>query len=144
MSGECEKCGENCLDCKCPIIRERKWISKEEAKKMFPESVQPEQPLSFCADEGYETYKIDDNTIGVRPVWIKMSDRLPAYNQEILAWGPLLRSPYHMTFRKEFYNLWVEVIIGSMENITHWMPLPKPPEDHDGMDQCYRKDSKTR
>jgi hypothetical protein len=41
MSGECDKCGEHCLDCKCPVIRERKWISKAEAKEMFPESITP-------------------------------------------------------------------------------------------------------
>lgn len=37
MSSECEKCGKHCLDCKCPIIILRKFISKEEAKKMFPD-----------------------------------------------------------------------------------------------------------
>ncbi len=36
MSGECEKCGEHTVDCKCPIIREIKWVSKEEAKERFP------------------------------------------------------------------------------------------------------------
>lgn len=37
MSGECEKCGDHCLDCKCPVLRERKWFSKEEAKEMYPD-----------------------------------------------------------------------------------------------------------
>ena len=69
MSGECDNCSEHCLECncylsctppetkisvtnkrpelysipnydyKCPIIIERKWISKEEAKETFPDSI---------------------------------------------------------------------------------------------------------
>lgn len=41
MSGECEKCGEHAVDCKCPMIMERKWISKEEAKEMWPDCHDP-------------------------------------------------------------------------------------------------------
>lgn len=36
QESECDNCGEHALECKCAIIRERKWISKEEAKEMFP------------------------------------------------------------------------------------------------------------
>lgn len=36
MSGECQKCHEHCLDCKCEVACPRKYVSKEEAKKMFP------------------------------------------------------------------------------------------------------------
>jgi hypothetical protein len=36
MSGDCPICNEHALECTCPIIRDRKWISKEEAKDMFP------------------------------------------------------------------------------------------------------------
>ncbi len=37
MEGDCVICGGRCVDCKCPIIREIKWMSKEEALEMWPD-----------------------------------------------------------------------------------------------------------
>jgi hypothetical protein len=48
MSGECDKCGEHATECGCPIIRERKWMSKEEALHHFPASNDNEN-LTTCA-----------------------------------------------------------------------------------------------
>lgn len=49
MSGECDKCGDHALEWEFPIILEKKWISKQEAKELFPLSNEgidppPEQP----------------------------------------------------------------------------------------------------
>lgn len=38
MSGKCDKCHEHCLDCKCDLPSPIIWVSKEEAKKLFPTS----------------------------------------------------------------------------------------------------------
>lgn len=47
MSGECDRCDEHCLECKCPIIQERKWISKEEAKEIFHDSENLDKKIEF-------------------------------------------------------------------------------------------------
>lgn len=51
---ECSKCGSNVLQCKCPIIRERKWISKKEAKKIFPSNVNLKKEL--YVGDAFEDY----------------------------------------------------------------------------------------
>lgn len=55
MSGECDKCGEHALECKCPIVRERKWISKEEAFQHFPVSNDDGLTVQFKQCAGIES-----------------------------------------------------------------------------------------
>ncbi len=87
MSGECDKCGEHCLDCKCPIILERKWVSKEEAKEMFPASIG--DPIHF--DENAKIYcEVDENTGEVlgEPYsfkdWLDRIKNISGVNEELM------------------------------------------------------------
>lgn len=58
--------------------------------------------------------------------WINVKDRLPENREEVLT---ISRGIYTIGF---FHNGWFEFYMGGAEpltlEITHWMPLPKPPE----------------
>jgi hypothetical protein len=94
------------------------------------DSVLPQKPLSFLGSDGYETYVIDENTIGVRPKWISVEDRLPPDGQTVLIWsaGYIYQGWYEKTslICGDFYDKDTCLII---ENVTHWMPLPEPPKE---------------
>ena len=51
--------------------------------------------------------------------WISVNDELPVEGVEVLAWEDCL---YHVTF-------WTGDEWDAMGDITHWMPLPEPPEE---------------
>jgi hypothetical protein len=73
----------------------------------------------------FETYKIDDHTIGVRPKWIKCSDRLPPEDLSVLIYC----SPYILMDKRtnpKDGNIWA---CTNKEDVTHWMPLPEAPHE---------------
>ena len=82
--------------------------------------------------------------------WTKLEDQLPPIDEEILAYAKELGSykyeiikviyydRYEMKGRKPDYQFYecchcrgCECDEMSIENVTHWMALPKPPEDKD-------------
>lgn len=58
--------------------------------------------------------------------WIPVSERLPEDKQMVIAWGgPEMENPIVLRYIggrqfHDFFKNWVAV--------THWMPLPQPPE----------------
>ena len=77
--------------------------------------------------DGYETYVIDENTIGVRPIWFNVKNRLPTEHEWIL----LCNIDFQITTWGTFMDgKFVNPDLGYKEIylVTHWMPLPKPPE----------------
>lgn len=96
------------------------------------DAVLPEQPLTIKGMQGNETYKIDDHTIGIRPKWIKCTDRLPK-NGESVGYTFDGKNIRHDISYPGFNGSWEsENSLGyyiSEKNVTHWMPLPAPPHD---------------
>lgn len=77
--------------------------------------------------------------------WIKVSDRLPDYNIEVLVFGerkrmnPQMGGAYiqiskrqnldgNFTLR-EIERMQDKNEFSLMQYVTHWMPLPEPPQD---------------
>jgi len=66
--------------------------------------------------------------------WISVKDKFPRYNQDVLTFAPGMAMPivvdrhngYYGEDDDEWYEGW-----NTGRNITHWMPLPKPPKDRD-------------
>lgn len=59
--------------------------------------------------------------------WIPVTERLPEDGAEVLAWSQ---------FGFAYVDLWIDgawkidgLVNGENEVVTHWMPLPKPPEE---------------
>lgn len=56
--------------------------------------------------------------------WISVKDRLPAVNETVIAWDSDINEP-ELAFMT-IYNEWFGVM--ACDRVTHWMPLPSPPE----------------
>lgn len=61
------------------------------------------------------------------PRWVPVEERLPEDGAEVLAWSQ---------FGFAYVDLWIDgawkidgLVNGENEVVTHWMPLPKPPEE---------------
>lgn len=115
------------IECDCQECLD-KWMKVEE-----PAS--PSKCLCIHALDGYETYKIDNNTIGVRLIWFDVKHNLP--KKAGVYWVA-----YELCGRlKSHYCLWEEKSrkyqgnkwgwrsreAVRRENIKFWMEIPKPP-----------------
>lgn len=66
--------------------------------------------------------------------WISVKDRLPKYNEVVLVydnWLPSLEPYLNTSNYNEKDGLWYDYLGDEnkySENVTHWMPLPKPPK----------------
>ena len=119
------------IDCDCQECLDN-WVKAEEA-------VLPCKPLSIQGIDGCETYKIDENTIGVRPKWISVKDRLPECEKCLAVCisekGKMYNMRHDGWFRDTLYACRMhgeEFIIeshGPTLPATHWMPLPEFPND---------------
>lgn len=84
--------------------------------------------------DGFETYKVDESTIGIRPIWFDaiknpppaMKDVLLVYEGRVITgWNESTQSEEDPSYCSCEIN---DCFIGT-EGVTHWMPIPKPPED---------------
>lgn len=116
--------------------------------KSSGENPLPSRCLCIHALDGYETYKVDDHTIGVRPIWISVKDKLPLPYDWVLVFASTngTNEPNPMTLARlipghtiwEFLYEYADTSGAGvyqdlewpvkMDEITHWMPLPNPPE----------------
>ncbi len=75
--------------------------------------------------DGYETYAIDQFTIGVRPSWINVTNRLPEPDVMVLTYGNHVDGVKIGYIVSEVHPpLWSRVLYDDQCKITHWMPLP--------------------
>lgn len=66
--------------------------------------------------------------------WITVKDRLPETNRTVLVYMPELfnniRTAFYARYWSENDEDWHEGWSTNM-TVTHWMPLPEPPEEED-------------
>ncbi len=99
--------------------------------------------------DGYETFVIDSHTVGIRPKWISVKERLPDFYDYVLvlADNPGTNEPKPISIARvriqdekwEFcegkdpewvYGAYMDIEYSIEKNdITHWMPLPQPPKE---------------
>lgn len=68
--------------------------------------------------------------------WISVKDRLPKFNKEVLTYTPHLAMPiivdtydgYYGEDDEEWHEGWRYRGDCTGNKVTHWIPLPKPPE----------------
>jgi hypothetical protein len=105
------------------IVRPRKYISKEEAKKIWP-NLPPEIPQHAIELIEFYEEKLRDQ----KPMWINLAHEKPPLGQYILVSdghhvGEAIFCPNDMfDILKLFY-------VQPWKEVTHWMPLPESPEE---------------
>ena len=61
--------------------------------------------------------------------WISVDDRLPKNRKAVLAWVPINQCHYLVNFEWPEWTSWQgDYRYWWCDEITHWMPLPEPPE----------------
>lgn len=62
--------------------------------------------------------------------WIKCSDEMPEENSKVIAFTAYGEMIFDMHYKWEKYdNEWMSEYTLWRGRVTHWMPLPEPPED---------------
>lgn len=110
------------IECVCPECLD-KW---EKIEKDITSS----KCLCIHALDGYETYKIDEHTIGVRPIWFDAKKNPPDENEHVLVYD----TTEGICRGYLSYGSWQHFPLGSFAgdgclfSVTHWMQLPKAPK----------------
>ncbi len=91
-------------------------------------SISPSNCLHIHALDGFETYAIDENTIGVRPIWFSVKDKLPEEGVKVLSFSKFEKDIKvdYIIYAPE--PLWACRLLSDEIEVTHWMHLPKPPK----------------
>lgn len=106
--------------------------------KVIPENTSPFQEFRIKGTDGYESYAIDSQTIGVRPKWMPVKDGGFEEGQRVLVvklfrtglqkllWtGSSDNLVYACTVKEGKFQL---DFSGNFINATHWTPSPSLPE----------------
>lgn len=87
-------------------------------------------PTAKCVSLPTVAGLIDDAYLAgysaAQPQWIKCSERMPENGREVLAIGDMGHSRSQMVSAfLDRYWTWFD----NNETVTHWMPLPEPPQE---------------
>lgn len=86
----------------------------------------PPRCLCVHAIDGYETYAIDSTTIGVRPKWISVKDEINL-PEHLCCY--FVTDGINVTMAYYDFSGFVGYDWNLIKIVTHWMPLPNPPEN---------------
>ena len=92
------------------------------------------------AKEFFVNLGINLDTYEPKPKWISVDDRLPKSNEEVIVCyrcntlnhlGKIELLPHvtHATYHLYDDITYWENDCGGIQDVTHWMPLPEPPEE---------------
>lgn len=71
---------------------------------------------------------IDPESLRPTAHWISVKDRLPAKHERVLIYDSVCHNIY-MAWRDDDLDVWFsEEYLPDFVYVTHWMPLPEPPE----------------
>jgi hypothetical protein len=84
--------------------------------------------MKFIVDEAKKAPTIDPESLRPTAHWISVKDRLPAKHECVLIYDSVCHNIY-MAWRDDDLDVWFsEEYLPDFVYVTHWMPLPKPPE----------------
>ena len=91
-----------------------------------------EQAYKHGYDKGYEAGKkvVTDNNVGSK--WIPVSERMPNHFGDFLVAvkeGTGQRYSDHASYDPYQQKWRTGLMLGRMDEVTHWMPLPEPPKE---------------
>ena len=73
--------------------------------------------------------QIDNAPTIAAPRWVRCEDRLPDVAEKVVAFAEGQIITAWRTFFSEPIGKWDTNDAVSVDNITHWMPLPEPPRE---------------
>jgi hypothetical protein len=99
------------------------------AKQMLEEAVRIMSPQDQAADAD-KVMNSSNNSNG----WISVKEQLPPPETEVLWWNKTahqagVSSWQYKSYCNDTMIYWGDAGNLSIKNFTHWMPLPKPPEE---------------
>ncbi len=86
-------------------------------------SVELPKPITFKCEDGFETYAIDESTIGVRPKWVSVQEKEPPKDLELLGYEN--GKKFIFSYRMGSFHECSQSEIAYEVSPTHWMHLPK-------------------
>lgn len=86
MSGECDTCGEHCLDCKCTGFIPRQWVDKKDLIDVLPLYLPYYPPRRVSAIRLAHDAKVLENAQRLK----NMEDREAMYGKEVYLNGPII------------------------------------------------------
>jgi len=96
---------------RCSSVIRLDWMKKIEAvMKRQEEIIEEQEERIAIMEEGG---------------WIPVTKRLPQDDEDVLVW--VNGTHRDMAYRDE--GVWYDEEHNHLKNITHWMPLPKPPKE---------------
>lgn len=104
-------------------------LKKRANKVMFRDAPECGEFGAVAVDDIDCMPTIDPETLRLTGHWISVKDRMPKSYTALLLYG--LLNPYSAIYT-QYIGFWDEkkwISDGKeIEGVTHWMPLPKPPE----------------
>ena len=109
------------------LTQQNEWVSKSALIEWLRPYLHTGEPIP--ADVLISDIQMMPPTLTPQNEWISVEERLPEGHMQVLMWS----SKWNIAEAGSYWNkhFWVYSEIGDgyiAENITHWMPLPKPPE----------------
>ncbi len=126
---ECHKTGCKNLETRCVECNRMACSSTIEVNEG---NAIPTNPLEITGDDSF-LLSFKEGKLLIEPNWIKCSDRLPEEGVTVLTlhctspgWDTY-ELDYIIQFGDEF--IWANLLQDDKHKVTHWMPLPKRPEN---------------
>jgi len=96
----------------------------------FPNAANVQTDFSFYKT-GVYTIPLYAAPVPAPSPWVKCSERLPDRDTEVLVFcGWIMSAIYQPAVKRRGNDVWYaeQAGINPVFHVTHWMPLPKPPE----------------
>lgn len=84
--------------------------------------------MKFIVDEAKKAPTIDPESLRPTAHWISVKDRLPEDHVAVFVFDSVCRNIYKAWMSHDLGEWFSEEYLPDFLNITHWMPLPEPPE----------------
>lgn len=84
--------------------------------------------MKFIVDEAKKAPTIDPESLRPTAHWISVKDRPPEDHVAVFVFDSVCRNIYKAWMNHDLGEWFSEEYLPDFLNITHWMPLPEPPE----------------